>query len=58
MPSIPELLLETARKMLKRDPVDGAHRDALQLSFFSNSYRRWLAARLIDEFKEVLISDE
>lgn len=51
-------LLETARNIVHRKFAKEADREALRLSFFSGSYRRWLAAKLLDDFHTVLISNE
>jgi len=51
-------LLKTAMSLLRDESTKDADREALRLSFFSGSYRRWLAATLLHDFYTVLISDE
>jgi hypothetical protein len=47
-------LVDTARKIVKREPCDPVHHESLWLALTSDSYRRWLAARLLNDFYGIL----
>jgi hypothetical protein len=43
-------LLRTARRIVDREPCSEVDRETLWLALSSDAYRRWLGAKLLDDF--------